>query len=298
MASIYVKFWGTRGSIPCPGPGTQKYGGNTSCIEVRAGNELCILDGGTGIRELGIEVIQQKKYKRMHLFVSHTHWDHIQGFPFFPPIYSPAFEIEVYGPRPLEGSLEDAVLQQMQYKFFPVRGVELAARVNFHELDQETVELENVRVSTKPMNHPIRVLAFRVEHEGKSVIYTGDNEPYYDVFLDTKLADAQLAARNDFIKQCQDGVIDFVRETDLLVADTQYTDEEYEQKRGWGHCSVSHVLEIARSANVKRLAMFHHEPTHDDKELARIEAAAQETMGKGKGLPKVFMAQEGTSLTV
>lgn len=302
MPSLVVKFWGTRGSIPCPGPATAKYGGNTSCIEVQAGDNICILDGGTGIRELGIEIVKQKKFKRIHLFISHTHWDHIQGLPFFTPLYSPAYEIDVYGPRPLEGSLEEAVLHQMQYKFFPVRGVELAARMTFHELDQETADLGDTQVATKPMNHPIRVLAYKVQRDGKSVIYTGDNEPYYDIFLDAKLPDTQFIARSQFIKQCQDGVVEFVRNTDLLIADTQYTDEEYEQKRGWGHCSMSHVLDVARLGSVKRLALFHHEPTHDDKFLDGMEAEAVKRMGKGKRGKKTktrtFMAREGQTIRI
>jgi phosphoribosyl 1,2-cyclic phosphodiesterase len=298
VTDISVTFWGTRGSIPCPGPKTKKYGGNTSCIEVRAADKLCILDAGTGIRELGNRIVKEGKFKSLHLFVTHTHWDHIQGLPFFTPIYSPAYEMKIYGPRPLEGTLEAAVLHQMQYQYFPVRGVELQARLSFHDLDQEAADLGEVKVATKPMNHPIRVLAYKVGYAGKSVVYTGDNEPYYDIFLDAKLPDTQFIARSQFIKQCQDGVIEFVRGTDLLIADTQYTDEEYAQKRGWGHCSVSHVLELAQHAGVKRVAMFHHEPTHDDAALAKMEADAARRAGKGKKAPKVFMAREGQTIKI
>lgn len=295
-----VRFWGVRGSIPCPGPTTREFGGNTSCVEVTSGNDICIIDAGTGIREFGIELQKTRTVKKVHLFITHTHWDHIQGLPFFTPIYRPDFEIEVYGPRPLDGSLEDCVLnQQLQYKFFPVRGVEIGAKVTFHELEQEAVKIGDIEVTTKPMNHPIRVLAYRVACRGKSVIYTGDNEPYYDLFVDAaKIPDTQFIARSQFIKQCQDNVIDFIRDTDLLIADAQYTDDEYSTKRGWGHSSVSHVLDMALAGSAKQVALFHHEPTHDDAFLRKMERDAQTRIGKKKGRPKIFMAREGEVLSI
>lgn len=295
-----VRFWGVRGSIPCPGRETQKFGGNTSCVEVTADDVVCIIDAGTGIRELGIDIQKNRKIKKVHLFITHTHWDHIQGLPFFTPVYRPDFEIHVYGPRPLDGSLEDCVLnQQLQYKYFPVRGVEIGAKVVFHELDQEAVVLGDVEVSTKPMNHPIRVLAFKLTRRGKSVVYSGDNEPYYDLFVDAaRIPDTQFIARSQFIRQCQDNVVDFVRGTDLLIADAQYTDEEYAGKRGWGHSSVSHVLDLALAGGVKNVALFHHEPTHTDGELLRIEKESRARMGAKKGRPNVFMAREGTTFTI
>src|SRR5258706_15354270 len=136
-----VKFWGVRGSIPCPGVGTAKYGGNTSCIQVVGGQEIVILDAGTGIRDLGLQLMESKKPVRVHLLITHTHWDHIQGFPFFTPIYVPGNELFIYGPRALEKSLEEALMFQMQYSYFPVRGVELAAKVKFPELGEERLSI-------------------------------------------------------------------------------------------------------------------------------------------------------------
>jgi phosphoribosyl 1,2-cyclic phosphodiesterase len=294
-----VKFWGVRGSIPCPGNGTAKYGGNTSCIEVQGGQEVIVMDAGTGIRELGQQLTAQKKPLRVHMLLTHTHWDHIQGFPFFTPIYFPGNELFVYGPRALEKSLEEALMFQMQYSYFPVRGVELAAKVKFTELGEETFNIGDIEVTSKSMNHPIRVLAYKFKHKGRSGIYTGDNEPYYDVLADraTRL-DTGIHRRSEFINECNQRVVDFCRGCDLLVADTQYTDEEYQSKRGWGHSSVGQVLSLARSASIKKLVLFHHEPTHDDKELDRIDRETRARAKKSRAKFKVVMAREGMVLDV
>ncbi len=294
-----VKFWGVRGSIPCPGPETARFGGNTSCIEIIDGTDVVVLDAGTGIRELGLELIKQKEPLRVHLLLTHTHWDHIQGFPFFSPIYFPGNEIIVYGPRALEKSLEDALMVQMQYAYFPVRGVELAAKFKFRELDEETFDIGGLKVTTKSMNHPIRVLAYKFTDGKRTGLYTGDNEPYYDV-LDGKTGrqDTSTHRRAEFIKDCNDRVADYVKGTDLFIADSQYTDEEYETKRGWGHSSIGYVLELAARTQVKHVALFHHEPTHDDKQLDVIEKQA---IAKGKKLApkmKVTMAREGDVVAV
>lgn len=299
MPSMKLKFWGVRGSIPCPGPATARYGGNTSCIQVLGGSDVVILDAGTGIRELGQELVARKEPLRIHLLLSHTHWDHIQGFPFFSPIYFPGNELFVYGPRALEKSLEDALMFQMQYSYFPVRGVELAARVRFTELGEETFRIGEFEVSTKTMNHPIRVLAYKLSCEEKSAVYTGDNEPYYDVLAGRAGArETAVRRRADFIQECNEKVVDFCRGVDVLVADAQYTDEEYESKRGWGHSSLSHVLTLARRSAVGTLVLFHHEPTHDDKTLAALEREARRRAARD-GLPgKVVMAREGMTLQV
>jgi phosphoribosyl 1,2-cyclic phosphodiesterase len=293
-----IKFWGVRGSIPCPGHETSRFGGNTSCLQVVGGEETVILDAGTGIRELGQQLTATKKPLRIHLLLTHTHWDHIQGFPFFTPIYFPGNEILIYGPRALEKSLEEALMFQMQYSYFPVRGVELAARVKFTELGEETFTIGDVEVSTKSMNHPIRVLAYKFSHKGRTAIYTGDNEPYYDVLAERGHGDTGIHRRSEFIKECNQRVVEFCKAADLLVADSQYTDEEYETKRGWGHSSISQVLDLAHESAVKRLVLFHHEPTHDDRRLAAIEQDARTRARKSKGKLQVLMAREGQTIDV
>jgi phosphoribosyl 1,2-cyclic phosphodiesterase len=294
-----LKFWGVRGSIPCPGGETTRYGGNTSCIQVLGGQEVIVLDAGTGIRELGQQLTAPKKPVRVHLLLTHTHWDHIQGFPFFTPIYFPGNELFVYGPRALEKSLEEALMFQMQYSYFPVRGVELAAKVKFTELGEETFTIGDIEVSTKSMNHPIRVLAYKFAQKGRSAIYTGDNEPYFDVLADRATrVDTGIHRRSEFIKECNQRVVDFCHEADALVVDAQYTDEEYESKRGWGHSSTGHVLALAQAAEVRKLVLFHHEPTHDDRTLDQIEKDARARAAKMRAKFKVLTAREGMVVDV
>lgn len=290
-----LKFWGVRGSIPCPGPATVRYGGNTSCLEVQGGPDVLVLDAGTGIRELGLTLAAQRRPLRVHLLISHTHWDHIQGFPFFAPIYSPGNEIVVYGPRGLDRPLEEIVLGQMEYSYFPVRGVELQARVRFEELDEQTLQIGPWTVATLPMNHPVRVLAYRLTLGGRTMVYSGDNEPYYDV-LGTSDPEGQTAVRrrSEWVRECNEKVVRFVQGAHVLVADAQYTDEEYETKRGWGHSPLSHVLDLAARAGVERLVLFHHEPTHSDDDMDRIDALAR---SRARGF-EVITAREGLILDI
>lgn len=257
------------------------------------------MDAGTGIRELGQQLSSEKKPLRIHLLLTHTHWDHIQGFPFFTPIYSPGNEIFVYGPRALEKSLEDAVMFQMQYSYFPVRGVELAAQIKFTEIDEGSFRVGDVDVTAKSMNHPIRVLAYKFSRNGRTGVYTGDNEPYYDVLASkSSRLDTGIHRRSEFIKECNEKVVEFVRGTHLLVADAQYTDEEYERKRGWGHSSVSHVLELGTRGKVEKLVLFHHEPTHGDREMETIEKRARTAGKKRAKKMEILTAREGMVVDV
>jgi ribonuclease BN (tRNA processing enzyme) len=251
------------------------------------------------LRELGLKLAAEQRPLRIHLLLSHTHWDHIQGFPFFTPIYNPANEIIVYGPRALDKSLEEAMMFQMQYAYFPVRGVELAAKVQFREIEEQTWKIGDIEISTKSMNHPIRVLAYRFRRGDRSAAYTGDNEPYYDVMAEKgDPSDPAIRRRLEFIEGCNRSVVEFLRGLDLLVADAQYTDEEYAQKRGWGHSSLSQVVDMAARAAVRRLVLFHHEPTHPDRELDRITKKAKAMAKKVSKKMDVIAAKEGLTVDV
>ncbi|HEY3226253.1 MAG TPA: MBL fold metallo-hydrolase [Planctomycetota bacterium] len=296
---LQVRFWGVRGSIPCPGPSTARYGGNTSCLQVLGGGEIIVLDGGTGLRELGLKLSAEKKPLRIHLLLSHTHWDHIQGFPFFTPIYHPDNEIIVYGPRALDKSLEEALMFQMQYTYFPVRGVELAAKMQFREIEEQTWKIGDIEFASKSMNHPIRVLAYRFRRGDRAGAYTGDNEPYYDVMAEKgDPSDPAIRRRIRFIEECNRSVVEFFRGLDLLVADAQYTDEEYAQKRGWGHSSVSQVIAAAAGAGVRRLVLFHHEPTHPDAVMDKMAKQSRALARKASKRMELLVAKEGMTVDV
>ena len=298
--TFFVRFWGVRGSIPTPGRATRRFGGNTSCVEIRTDEHLFICDAGTGLRQLGLELGKRSSSSiEAHMFFSHMHWDHIQGFPFFTPIYFPGNEIFIYGPRALEKSLEEALMFQLQYSYFPVRGVELAARVKFTELDEESFKIGDIEFTTRSMNHPIRVLAYKFSRDGRTGIYTGDNEPYYDVLATkTSRIDTGIHRRAEFIQECNDRVVEFFTGANLLVADAQYTDEEYATKRGWGHSSVSQVLEVSAKSKVEKLALFHHEPAHMDDEMDRIHKDAVAAAKKLDPKMEIFTAQEGMTIDV
>jgi len=268
-----VRFWGTRGSISTPGEKTVRYGGNTSCVEVACDDKLLIFDAGTGIRELGLAMARAKRGGRINILLSHTHWDHIQGFPFFVPAFIPGNEIFFYGPcNNITGeSLKDIINGQMRYSYFPVKLGELRAQIEFNELEpNDTLDIDGVEIETHFLNHPVLDLGYRVTYQGKTVVYATDIEPRYNLFAeaagspDNEAINKTIAAMNERYKK-------FISGADILIHDAQYTAEEYESKRGWGHSNYDYVLKLAQEQGVKNLFFFHHDPLRDDDALQAIE---------------------------
>ena len=292
-----VTFWGTRGSVAAPGPDTTRFGGNTSCVEVRAGSEIVMLDAGTGARALGFALMREFGVRpfTVHLFISHTHWDHIQGFPFFVPLYSRAVTINIYG-APGQGRSLDKVLRgQMDSDYFPVALGDLAATIDVREIRGSDVTLGEVTVAATYLNHPGMNLAYRVSHEGRNLIYATDHEPFA-LTLD------HVAGRGEegrvFGERLDAAVVDFARDADLLIADAQYTDEEYAKRIGWGHSPLSATVALAAAARVKSLALYHHDPIHSDDDVLRMERLASEMLGARGVAINCFAAAEGQSLTL
>ena len=262
---LKVKFWGSRGSIATPGPKTLRYGGNTACVEVRYRNSVVVFDCGTGIRELGNSI--QREFNgspiHVHLFVSHTHWDHIQGFPFFMPAYAATNSITIYGLCSPDRTLENAFREQMDATFFPLPMDHLKSRIKFVEFTS-AVEIDGAIVTTKRVNHPGFASAFRIDVDGKSVVYMTDHEPYSSLFGDT----LENRAR-------EQELTDFARGADIYIREAQYNSEEYAAHRGWGHGTFEHALVAARDAGVANLVIYHHDPMHDDDCLDRLYAECQ-----------------------
>lgn len=280
-----IKFWGVRGSIPTPGPDTVVYGGNTTCIEVVAGDTNMILDCGTGIRELGRHYSDLGKAIKVHIFLSHSHWDHIQGFPFFTPIYRFGNEIHIYGPAHPDRTIKDLLMLQMDGAYFPARYFELAAKIHHHDIREESLEIDDVTVHSRFMNHPIYTLGYRIHHGGKVVVYTSDNEPYSAMLYDSlkELGDAIPASEmEDFVEHCNRRMVDFVSDADIVIADAMYRADEYPRFRGWGHSSVEHAMDLAIKANAKKLIVWHHDPTRTDVDLEKMCAETQ-SLAKKKG---------------
>jgi ribonuclease BN (tRNA processing enzyme) len=280
---MHVRFFGTRGSIATPGPHTLRYGGNTSCIEVRSNaGTLIVLDMGTGAAVLGRELLARGGPLRGHILISHTHWDHIQGIPFFTPLFMPGCEWDIYAPRGFGQTLRDTLAGQMQYSYFPVGIDQLGATIRYHELVEGGLRIGDVEVTSRYLNHPALTLGYRMEADGVSVVYACDHEPH----------SRALATGTGEISGEDHRHAEFLAGADLVVHDAQYLASEYPQKVGWGHSTVEYALAVARSAGVKQLALTHHDPKRDDAAIDalidKLRAQAQHIAG-----PHVFAAAEG-----
>ncbi|MBF0159856.1 MAG: MBL fold metallo-hydrolase [Magnetococcales bacterium] len=291
-----IRFWGVRGSIPSPGAKTVRYGGNTSCIELRSdAGDLVILDAGTGIFPLSQTLLSEMPITA-HIFITHTHWDHIQGLPFFIPTFVPGNRIRIHGAfDPIsQNDLRNVLTRQMEYCYFPVREAELKATMEYHTLrERQTVHCGDATVTNLFMNHPVLNFGYKIECGGKSVFFTGDHEPLFNIY-DPEDDDYDEYA--SFMDQKNQSIIDFITGCDLLIADTSYTRDEYPAKRGWGHGTYDTSIAMARAAGVKQLVFTHHEPTRSDEHLERIY---QETMARyphQPGDPVCLLAQEGLEI--
>ena len=286
-----VRFWGVRGSIPSPGPKTVRYGGNTTCIEVWTDDgQLIILDGGTGIFPLS-QTLLTKMPLSVHIFNTHSHWDHIQGLPFFIPLFVPGNNISIYGPYdPVSQKGVDQILTiQMQYRFFPIRECELNAGIHYTSLkEEEPVNIGNATVTPVMMNHPVINFGYRIDCAGKSLFFTGDHEPTYNIYAPE---DDEFDMFQSLIDEKNSGIIEKIRGVDVLVADSSYTEEEYPAKKGWGHGTFESCMLMGEQARVQQLFLTHHEPTRIDDAL---EAAFNNSLAKRKiDIPEIELAREG-----
>lgn len=274
---LTVQFWGVRGSIPVPGPATVRYGGNTPCVEVQAGDWRLVFDGGTGLRVLG-QTLKLQAPLELHLFFSHSHWDHIQGFPFFAPAYQAGNCLHIYGPATHTGySIKQSLSNQMLDPNFPVPLQRMQADLHFHDLlAGDVLTIGDVTVETGSLNHPNYALGYRVTWQGKTVVYASDTEHYPD--------------------RLDRSVVHLARHADVLIYDANYTDGEYhnpEQPRcGWGHSTWQAGVQVAQAAQVRQLVLFHHDPNHDDDFLDQVETQVRQVFANS------LLAREGMVLQV
>jgi phosphoribosyl 1,2-cyclic phosphodiesterase len=292
---MLVRFWGTRGSIPAPGPSTARYGGNTSCVELQIGDgSVIILDCGTGVRELGLKLLKsQSTFERIYLLIGHTHWDHIQGFPFFIPAYEPQTTIHVYGSPGQGRPLEKVLSGQMDSDYFPVSLGDTEATLHFHEFKGRPFEIGAATVNAMYMNHPGMTLGYRVSFGGKSFVYATDNEPYRHTL--EHLGERGEEGR-DFGRRLDSEFVRFIAGADLYIGEAQYTDAEYPKRIGWGHSSISATVNVALEAQVRALAFFHHDPLHDDDAVAAMARTALELVRDRGSTMQCFAAREGEVL--
>lgn len=287
-----LRFWGTRGSIATPGPSTIEFGGNTSCIEVVTNSGArFIFDCGTGARPLGAHLMAHaQKPIVATILLSHTHWDHIQGFPFFVPLFVPGNRFNVCGPQGAKNSLPEVLSGQMEYTYFPVELAQLGAKITYHDLAEGTHDMEGVQVGAQLLNHPAIALGYRLEADGASLLYLCDHEPYWEPLWDSNSVPGRMES---ILHDLDRKHARFMQGADVVVHDAQYTSEEYPSKKNWGHSTYSYVTQIAAAAGVKQLIMTHHDPTHDDAFLSGMEKRAQELAASIGSTMKVSFAREG-----
>jgi phosphoribosyl 1,2-cyclic phosphodiesterase len=269
-----LTFWGVRGSIPTPGKQTVRYGGNTPCLELRLDDDrLIIFDAGTGIRSFGDYLINKGESVKAHLFISHPHWDHIQGFPFFKPAFIPGNELTIVATDRPEKPLGEIISEQMNRIYFPVQLHDLKAKIKFVPImDEGEMKVYDAVVKMIYVNHPGFTLGYRVEYKGKSLIYISDNEPF-DKASAASMSNFEPKVQEKFMSGTGDPnqrIFDFCRNADVLIHDTTYTPEEYIDRVGWGHSDYLFTLRLAAEANVRRLYLFHHEQNHSDDKVDDI----------------------------
>ncbi len=292
-----VRFWGTRGSIATPGPSTNRFGGNTTCVELTTNDgRLVIFDMGTGARVLGADLLGRGLSSvRGSILLTHTHWDHIQGFPFFAPLFHPGNEFAVHAPEGGGGSLHQLLAGQMEFRYFPVDLHQLPATITYHDLAEGPHEIGGLRVLAQFLHHPAMTLGYRVEADGATVVNLTDHEPFSETLW---RSDAEPGHIESILHDGDRRHARFMANADLVVHDAQYTPEEYPQKKTWGHSTFEYVVELAAAAGVRRLALSHHDPTHNDDMVAEIEERARElALRRGSSL-EVFCAYEGYDITV
>ena len=250
-----IKFYGVRGTLPVPGEKSLIYGGNTSCVKVSIpGKNAIIFDCGSGVKKLGDSMVSEKT--EANIFITHAHWDHLNAFPFFTPLYIPGNKVRVYGPKSPGSSVSKMISDQMSDIYFPITVQEFGGHLDYIDLHEESFQLDGIRLSTMLLRHPGNCLGYRIDHGGKSMCYITDNELFPE-------------KSSGYSLEYLDKLCNFIAETDVLITDTTYTEEEYPMRVGWGHSSNVEVAKLAHRANVKKLCLFHHDPNQNDQDIEK-----------------------------
>jgi phosphoribosyl 1,2-cyclic phosphodiesterase len=274
---LHITFYGVRGSCPCPSPQNQRYGGNTSCVVLEMpGEPPIILDLGTGLRRYGEGQPLDGSFVGTAL-LTHIHWDHVQGLPFFPPVDRLGAHLDIYGPVQDEGTLETVFGDFMRPPYFPVHFSDLRGNIEFHDVDKDDLEIHGAKVKVRAVPHCGPTLGYRIDWGGVVVAYVSDHQAPQS--LDT----------------VADSVLELCEKADLLIHDAQYTPEEFEQKAHWGHCTIEYAVQVAKQAGVKTLSLFHHDPAHDDETMDQLVAGARASSVVLAG-PVILAAVDGLTI--
>jgi phosphoribosyl 1,2-cyclic phosphodiesterase len=305
MKSFKIKFWGVRGSIPTPGASTLFYGGNTSCVEARfKAGPFFILDAGTGIRELGKYLEQKQEKIQVYIFISHFHWDHIQGLPFFRPAFDSQNSITIVGSDDPAAKLAQIISFQMDPTYFPITIEDMKAQINFRSIKEEKISIEGVEIQTLYLNHPGYALGYRFSYKNHSLVYISDNEPFLNL-PDSTLSRSRLRpisaveqVFDNFHENKNAKLIEFCKQADILIHDAQFLPEEYEVRKTWGHSPYHYTIDLALKSQVKSLILFHHDPDHEDKIVKKILEQSKRKIRKAGSSMVCLAAREGLILEV
>ncbi len=288
---ISIKFWGVRGSIPTPGSSTIRYGGNTSCVELRYGKKLFILDAGSGLRLLGNELLKGGSKISASILISHMHWDHIQGIPFFPPAFIPGNQFVFYGAQEPDTGLAQIIAHQMDPTYFPIQMSDMGSKLEFKNINEGRHKIDGVTVDTIYVNHPGFAIGYKLHFGDKSLVYISDNEPF-TIPNDAETGEPVVG---------EDGnqkLIEFIRGSTILIHDSQYTPDEYENHKTWGHSPYSYTVDIALKSGIEHLLLFHHDPLHNDEKIDEILKNAQNIVKQNQSEMLVNAAMEGMKITL
>ncbi len=274
---MIIRCWGSRGSIAVSGKEFTKYGGDTTCLEVRSDSgDLIIIDAGTGIRALGSKLVREKR-RDINLLLTHAHWDHLSGFPFFKPIYRKDYEIKVYGPQATQVSLKKIISKTMTAPYFPIELEDINARITFLGMGHKSYSIGSVKIETIPLSHPNQGVGYRLEEDGKSFVFLTDNELNY---------------RHPYGLEYRD-YVKFSKGADLLYHDAEYSREEYRETKGWGHSVYLDTVDLALDAGVKTLGLFHLNQERSDAGVRKIERECRKVIRERGSKMKCFAVAEG-----
>lgn len=284
---MVVQFWGVRGTLPVPGKKSMRYGGNTNCVTLSfAKKDLFIFDAGTGIKELSNYLMKQNHFPlSAKIFITHPHYDHINGIPFFVPLYMEGNDFEVFGTSHSDIGIEKLLADQMDSIYFPITMNEFSAKLKFHDLTEESFKIDDLQIKTIILNHPGKCIGFRVQHRNRSFCYITDNELY-------------LEDSPQYQQEVMDKLIHFIKDANLVVMDATYSDEEYSKKSGWGHSCISRVVDLADKAKVKKLCLYHHDPDQSDSDIDKKLQFAKDLLKQRQSKTRCVAPREGDKILI
>ena len=297
MSNAYLRFWGVRGSYAAPFASHLDVGGNTSCVEIRDGNHILICDAGTGVIPLGNKLMQQSEVRELMVILTHYHWDHVCGLPFFVPAFIKDWKINFFGPGDDKEEIEKHVSAQMRAPYFPVSTESWLANINYVKPNKSGIEYGPISISFSEVHHPGTTYGYRIKVRGKSIIYISDNEcSYIEKSISERKAEMneeEQVIYDDVIREEHASELELIRDADIVIHDAQYTPEDYEKKRGWGHSCYIDTINIAIDAGVRELYLYHHDPNYDDKAIQAIHKHAENIIKIRNSDMKCHIAREG-----